>query len=75
MSKEKAAPGSKIKSTGWPPTVINAQGSSGVIRVEACVGTFGPDCPESPTPGAYTLEGSLFSSMVLFRPDMELGVA
>ena len=24
-------------------------------------GTFSPDCLESPTPGAYTLEGSLFS--------------
>ena len=78
VSKAKAAPGSKIKSTGWPPTVIYAQGSSGVIRVGACVvtpGIFGPDCPESPTPGACTLEGSLFSSVVLCRPDMEPGVA
>ena len=36
-------------------------------------GTFGPDCLESLTPGAYTSEGSLFSSMAVCRPDMELG--
>ena len=38
-------------------------------------GTFGPYCRESPTPGAYTSEGSLFSNMVLCRQDMEPGAA
>ena len=28
-------------------------------------GTFSPCCVENPSPGAYTLEGSLFSSVVL----------
>ena len=37
------------------------------------LGTFSPDCLESPTPGPYTLEGSFLSSVVLCRPDMELG--
>ena len=41
VSTEKVAPVSKRKSTDWPPTVINTQGSSGVIRTGACVGTPG----------------------------------
>ena len=32
---------SKRKSMDWPPTIINTQGSSGVIRTGACVGTPG----------------------------------
>ena len=36
------------------------------------LGTFSLDCPESLTPGAYASEGSLFSGVVLYRPDMEL---
>ena len=31
------------------------------------LGTFSPDCFESPTPGAQASEGSLFSSVVLCR--------
>ena len=60
----------------WPSTVINTRGSSGVTRTGACVGTpehFRSDCLESLTPGAYTLEGNLFSSKVLCRQDRELG--
>ena len=34
-------------------------------------GTFSPNCLESLTPGTYTSEGSLFSSMVLCRQDMQ----
>ena len=75
VSTEKVAPMSKRKSIDWPPTVINTHDSSGVIRMGACVwgppGTFSPDCLESPTPGAYTSEGSLSSSVVLCRPDLE----
>ena len=37
--------------------------------------TFSPDCPESPTPGVYTSEGCLFSSVVLYRLGMEPGAA
>ena len=60
----------------WPSTVNNTRGSSGVTRTGACVGTpelFRSDCLESLTPGAYTLEGNLFSSKVLCRRDRELG--
>ena len=60
----------------WPSTVINTRGSSGVTRTGACVGTpehFLSDCLASLTPGAYTLEGNLFSSKVLCRQDRELG--
>ena len=76
VSTEKVAPVSKRKSTDWPPTVVTTQGSSSIIRIETCVGTLGtfsPNCLESLTPGAYTLEGSLFASMVLCRPDIEVG--
>ena len=31
--------GVQKKSTDWPPTVINTQGSSGIIMMGACVGT------------------------------------
>ena len=41
VSTEKVAPVSKRKSTDWPPTVINTWGSSGVVRMGACVGTPG----------------------------------
>ena len=44
--------------------------------MRACMGTPGhlqSHCLESPTPGAYTSGGSLISSMVLCRLDMELG--
>ena len=34
-----------------------------------------PDCLESPTPETYASGGSLSSSVVLCRPDMELGAA
>ena len=34
-------------------------------------GTYSPDCLESPTPGAYTSEGSPFSSLVLCRQGPE----
>ena len=76
FSEQKVAPVSKRKSTDWPFIDINTQGSSGVTRM-GCVcgslGNFGPDCLESLTSGAYTLEGSLFSIMVLCRLDMEPG--
>ena len=39
------------------------------------LGTFSPDCLESPIPGAYTSGGSLSSSVVLYRLDRELGAA
>ena len=35
--------------------------------------TFSPDCLESPTLETYASGGSLSSSVVLCRPDMELG--
>ena len=38
------------------------------------LGSFSPDYFESLTPGAYTSEESLSSSMVLYRLDRELGV-
>ena len=38
-------------------------------------GTFSPDCLESLTPKTYASEGSLSSSVVLCRLDMEPGVA
>ena len=38
-------------------------------------GTFSPDGLESPTSETYTSEGSLSSSVVLCRLDMEPGVA
>ena len=37
------------------------------------LGTFSPDCLESPTPETYASEGSLSSSVVLCRLDMEWG--
>ena len=39
------------------------------------LGTFSPDCLESLTPETYSSEGSLSSSVVLCRLDMELGAA
>ena len=80
VSTEKDASVSKRKLIDWPPTVTDTQGSSHVIRTGECVGTPGNlqsqiDCPESPTPGAYTSGGSLSSSVVLYRLDRELGAA
>ena len=37
--------------------------------------SFSSDCPENPTSGAYASEGSLSSSVVLYRPDVDLGAA
>ena len=39
------------------------------------LGTFSPDCLESLAPETYASGGSLSSSVVPCRPDMELGVA
>ena len=36
-----SCPSVQKKLTDWPPTVINTRGSSGVIRMGACVGTPG----------------------------------
>ena len=65
---------SKRKSTDWPPTVTITRGSSGIIRTGAVwglLGSFSRNCLKSPTPGAYTSEGSLFFSVVPCRPDLE----
>ena len=40
--------GVQKESTDWPPTVINTWGSSGIIRMAACVGT--PRHPQSQLP-------------------------
>ena len=74
FSEQKAASVYKRKLTDWPSIVINIQGSSGVIRMGAWLGTFSPECLGSPTPGAYTSVGSLFSNMILCRLGMGLGV-
>ena len=73
VSTEKAVPVSKRKSADWPPRLLIL----GVPQVLLGQGLawgppdiFSPDCPENLTPGAYTSEGSLFSSVVLYRPDM-----
>ena len=39
FSEQRVAPVSKRKSTYWPSTVINTQGSSGVTRMGACLWT------------------------------------
>ena len=39
------------------------------------LGTFSPDCLESPAPETYAFGDSLSSSVVLCRLDMELGAA
>ena len=73
-SMGKVAPVPKRKLMDWPPTVINTRCSSGVIRMGACVGTpgtFSPDCLESQTPETYASGGSLSSSVVPCRLDME----
>ena len=64
------------KSTDWPAIVINIWGSSGVIKMGACVGT--PRHLQSwlsweSDPWGLHLEGSLLSTMVLCRLNMELG--
>ena len=62
VNTEKVAPVSERKLTVWPPTVINTQSSSGVIRMGdgwRLQDPSSPDCPESPTPETYTSGGSL----------------
>ena len=76
VSTDKAAPASKRKSTDWSPTGTNPLGSWVLLRqefVQGLPGTISPDGPETPTSGAYTSEGSLSSSVVLYRPDREQG--
>ena len=57
----------------WPPQLF-IPWVLGVLLGQELVwgplGTFSPNCLESPTPGAYNLEGSLFSSVILCRLDM-----
>ena len=70
VSTEKDASVSKRKLIDWPPTVTDTQGFSHVIGSGVCVGTPGNlqsliDCPESPTPGAYTSGGILYSKVFL----------
>ena len=75
-----SGPGASVSRVGCPrvqkeinglpphPTVINTWGSSGVIRMGACVetpGTFSPDGLESLTPETYASRGSLSSTVVL----------
>ena len=78
VSTEKVAPASNRKSTDWPPQLL-IPWAPGVLLGQELVwgppGTFSPDCPETPTPGASTSEGSLSSSVVLYRPDREQGAA
>ena len=45
----------------------------GQVLVWGSPGIFSPDCLESPTPETYASGESLSSSVVLCRPDMELG--
>ena len=79
-STEKFAPVSKINrliDSHSPPPVINTQDSLGVIRMEAWVGTtgtFSPDCLVNLTPGAYTSEGSHFSSIFFWSLQTGPGV-
>ena len=73
VSTEKVATVSQRTSTTWCPTVIGPLVLLGWKFVWGPPGTFGPDCPESPTPGAYTSGGSLSSGVVLSRLDMEPG--
>ena len=78
VSTEKVAPAPKRKSMDWPPQLF-IPWVPGVLLGQELVwgplGTFSPDCPETPTPGAYTSEGSLSSSVVLYRLDREQGAA
>ena len=76
VSTEKVPPVSKRKSTDWPPQLLIPrvpQVLLGLKLVWRLLGTFSLDCLESLTPEAYILEDSLFSSMVLSRPDIEAG--
>ena len=71
-----SCPSVQKKSTDWPPAVIKTWGSSGVIRTGTCVGTPGhlqSRLSWESDPWVYTSEGSLFSSMVLCRSDLEPG--
>ena len=76
VSTEKVAPAPKRKSMDWPPQLF-IPWVPGVLLGQELVwgplGTFSPDCPETPTPGAYTSGGSVSSSVVLCRPDRESG--
>ena len=76
VSTEKVAPLSKRKSTDWPPQLLTPgipQVLLGWELVWGPLGSFSPDCFESLTPGAYTSEEGLSSSMVLYRLDREPG--
>ena len=75
VSTEKVATVSQRTSTTWCPTVIGPLVLLGWKFVWGPPGTFGPDCLESLTPGAYTSEDSLFSSKILCRLALELEVA
>ena len=77
VSTEKVALMSKRKLNGSPQLLI-----PGVPQVSlewgfvwGPLGTFSPKCLESPTPGPFPSEGSLFFSMVLCSPDKESGEA
>ena len=69
------------KEIDWiaPPPPLLTPGVPQILLEQALVwgplGTFSADCPESPTSGTYASGGCLFSSVVLYRPDMELRVA
>ena len=78
VSTETVAPVSKRKSTDWPPQLLISRVPQVLLGWELVwgpPGTFSPDCPESLTPGAYTSGDSLSSSVILFRPDGEPGMA
>ena len=62
----------------WPPQLLIPgvpQVLLGWELVWGPRGTFSPDCLESPTQETYASGGSLSSSVVLCRPDMEPGAA
>ena len=68
VSTEKVAPGSKRKSTDWPPQLLIPRLPQVLLEwglMWGSPGTFSPDCLGSPTPGACASEGNLFSNVVL----------
>ena len=74
VSTEKVAPLSKRKSTDWTPQLLIPGVPQVLLEWELVwgpMGSFNPDCLQSLTSGAYTSEGSLSSSMVLYRLDRE----
>ena len=66
-STENIAPVSKRKSTDYSPPTQGPQVYVGWELVWGPPDTFSPDCLESPTPGAYTSEGSLSSGVVILQ--------